>query len=101
MSRSPHAFRRWAAVALLSAMCLGSAFHFLHHLTDRDCDADGKHGSMPCTACSVLHGGAIAPRAEFSAPRVPSVISRLALADVDEPAIRVVVEGTPRAPPAS
>jgi hypothetical protein len=101
MNRASSRVRRWAAITLLSVMCLGSAFHFLHHLTDRDCDADGKRGSMPCTACSVLHGGAIAPRAEFSAPRVPSVISRLALAEVDQPTIRVVVEGTPRAPPAS
>jgi hypothetical protein len=94
-------FRRWTGITLLSVLCLGSVVHFLHHVVDRDCDADGKHGSIPCTACSALHAGAVAPRAEFAAPRIPSVIARLALADLDEPAIREVVEGTPRAPPTS
>jgi hypothetical protein len=99
MNRSLRAYRRWASIALLGVMCLGSAFHFLHHLTDRDCDASGRHGSVPCTSCSVLHGGAITPQTDVSAPRVPSVIARLSIPDADQPTTRSSVEGTPRAPP--
>ena len=101
MKRASFELRRWAAITLVGVMCLGSALHFWHHFTDRDCDAIGKHGSTPCTACSVLHGGAIAPHADISAPRVPSVIARLSIPDADPPAARQSVQGTPRAPPAA
>lgn len=92
--------RRWAAILLLAIACAGSGAHFLHHLTDRDCDADGRHGSVPCAACSVLHGGAIAPQTDLSAPRTPSVIARVAIPGTDQPTTRPCVDGTPRAPPA-
>ena len=101
MNGSSHRLRRWAAITLLSVMCLGSTVHFWHHLVDRDCDVDGKHGSVPCTSCSVLHGGAITPQAEIVVPQVPSVVARLAAADAVEPETHEYVEGTPRAPPTS
>ena len=93
--------RRWSSVMLLALLCLGSGAHFLHHLTDRDCDADGRRGSVPCTVCSVLHGGAIAPRAEIVAPQCPAVIARLLPAETERPEIRGEVAGAPRAPPAA
>ena len=99
MNRSNRGVRSWVAIALLGVMCLGSTFHFWHHLTDRDCDSFGRHGTVPCTSCSGLHGGVITPHADVSAPRVPSVVARLAPVDADEPATRESVEGTPRAPP--
>jgi hypothetical protein len=92
--------RKWLAITLMSVMCLGSTVHFLHHVVDRDCDPDGKHGSVPCTSCSVLHGGAITPQTEILAPQAPSVVARLALVDAIVPATYEIVEGTPRAPPA-
>lgn len=91
--------RRWIGITLLSVLCIGSVVHFLHHVVDRDCDADGKHGLVPCTSCSVLHGGAITPQAEVAAPQAPSVVERLAIVDRDVPATYAIVEGTPRAPP--
>lgn len=99
MIRLRNRFRALAAVALLGAMCLGSALHFYHHVVDRDCDPDGRHGTVPCTSCSVLHGGAISPQLEISAPQAPSVVTRLAVVDGGEPATHDIVEGTPRAPP--
>jgi len=99
MIRSRNQFRALAAVALVGVLCLGSVVHFLHHVVDRDCDADGKHGLVPCTACSVLHGGAITPQAEVVAPQAPSVVERLAIVDRDVPATHAIVDGTPRAPP--
>jgi hypothetical protein len=101
MNRASSRVRRWAAIALLGVMCLGSATHFLHHLLDRDCDPDGRHGLVPCTACSVLHGGALAPQPEISAPRSPGLVTRTAFVEAAEPESRHSIEGTPRAPPAA
>jgi hypothetical protein len=100
-SAMSHALRRFAAITLLSVMCLGSTSHFLHHLFDRDCDVDGRHGAVPCTVCAGLHGGAITPQAEISAPRAPSVVARTTVAGSAEPDSRDHLTGTPRAPPAA
>ena len=96
-----HALRRFAAITLLSVMCLGSASQFLPHLFDRDGDVDGRHGAVPCTACAGLHGGAIAPQAEVAAPRAPSVVARTVVAESAVPESREHLAGTPRAPPAA
>jgi len=101
MKEASRQLRRWAAITLLGVMCLSSATHFLHHLVDRDCDPDGRHGSVPCTACASLHAGAIAPQAEVSAPQTPSAPTRVLAVEAAEPESRDYVEGTPRAPPAA
>ena len=101
MNGTTAGLRRWAAIGLLAVLCLGSGLHFLHHLADPGCDPYGKHGSLPCTACSVLHGAAIAPQAEISAPQAPCAIARLVVAEAREPEARQRVSGTPRAPPAA
>lgn len=101
MKETSSRLRRWMAVTLVSVMCLGSATHFLHHLLDRDCDPDGKHGAVPCTACAGLHGGALTPQPEISAPQAPSIVARVLAVESAEPESRRHVEGTPRAPPAA
>jgi len=100
MKEMSNRLRKWAAVTLLSVMCLGSSIHFLHHVFDPDCDPNGHHGTLPCT-CSALHGGALAPQPEISAPQAPGIVTRTAFVEAEEPESRDRVEGTPRAPPAA
>jgi len=93
--------RSIAAIALFGAMCLGSACHFLHHLTDPDCAVAGPHGALPCAACAALHSGAIATEPESSAPPHLAAIAQLPPSETRESAAPLVPGGAPRAPPAA
>ena len=101
MLRRQAKFRSLAALALLGAMCLGSACHFWHHLVDPDCAVAGRHGAQPCTACSALHSGAIAAEPEVSAPRHLAVGAQPSPTETQESAAPVVPGGAPRAPPSA
>jgi len=101
MLRRQTRLRSVAALALLSAMCLGSACHFWHHVVDPDCAASGQHGTQPCGACSALHSAAIAAEPETSAPPRLALAAQLPPAETLESAAPLVPGGAPRAPPAA
>ncbi len=88
-----------AALALLGVMCLGSACHFWHHLTDPACGADGRHGAEQCATCSALHGGVVASDPQVSAPPALTAIAVVSPAEAAHARAPALVGGFPRAPP--
>jgi len=93
--------RLFGALALLSALSLGSAAHIWHHLIDPDCDPAGTHRAQPCATCVSLHSLAIASEPEQYAPPDPILIPETSPAEADHHVVPVLSEGTPRAPPAA
>ena len=89
----------FAALALLGALCLGSAFHYLHHVVDPACDAAATRGAQPCANCSALHGLVIAPEPDVSAVPDPTATAQIYAIEAGRPAVPAVVGGVPRAPP--
>ena len=95
--RSHH--RAFAALALLGALCLGSAFHYLHHVVDPKCDASGARGAQPCATCSALHSSAIATQHDVAALPAPTTTAAVYPLEAGRPAVPAIVGGIPRAPP--
>ena len=99
MKRRNSLIRSLAALTLLGVLCLGSACHLWHHLTDPACGANGPRGDQPCATCAALHGGSIATEPEVGA--LPDL--RPAQEEVSTPAtvpvVAVVLAAEPRGPP--
>jgi len=89
--------RSIAALALLGAICLGSACHFWHHLTDPACGSG--RGAQPCATCAALHGAGIAGGSQVAAAPRPVMITAVALPEIASPASPIASESAARAPP--
>jgi hypothetical protein len=93
--------RSFLVIALFSAMTLSSAFHFLHHLADPECGAEGRHGTAACAVCAGLHASAVTPCAS-SQPAAPhGVVEPVGVFTSAGAPTAPILSSAPRAPPAA